>query len=63
MSYLILMRFGVIELFPSARRKLRGRRSTAGKTPGLGGGVTTARWRCGTGVNFAPTLLASQAAR
>lgn len=63
MSRLILMSFGVVKLFPRARSKLRGRRSMAGKTPGLGGGVIIAGGRCGRGAGFAPTQLASQAAR
>lgn len=63
MSHLILMSFGVVKLFPSAHSKLGDRRSMAGKTPGFGGGVTTAGGRHGTGASFAPTHLASQAAR
>lgn len=63
MRCLILMSFGVVKLLPSVCSKLRGRRSTAGKTPGLGGAVTLTGGRCEAGASFAPTHLASQAAR
>lgn len=59
MSHLILVSFGLVKLFPSASS----RRSIARITPELGGGVTTAGGRCGTGACFAPTHFTRQAAR